>query len=74
MCQAVHWGYVIEGDLTVTYTDSTIERCTTGDVFHWPAGHSVRFNEDAELILFSPQDSHGAVLDHIANKIAAGAS
>ena len=70
-CHAPHWGYLIEGDVVVTYTDGTTERCTTGDVFHWPAGHSVRVDEDAELILFSPQVSHGAVMDHIAAKIAA---
>lgn len=70
-CQAPHWGYVINGDLVVTYTDGTDETCTTGDVFYWPPGHSVRVNQDADLILFSPQDSHGAVIDHIADKLAA---
>ena len=70
-CQAQHWGYVIEGDVTVTYTDGSSERCVTGDVFHWPAGHSVRVDRDAELILFSPQHSHGAVMDHIADQLAA---
>ncbi len=71
-CQAPHWGYVIEGDVVVTYTDGASEHCVAGDVFHWPAGHSVRVEQDAELILFSPQDSHGAAMDHIAAKIAAG--
>ena len=70
-CQAPHWGYVISGDVVVTYTDGTDETCTTGDVFYWPPGHSVRVNQDADLILFSPQDSHGAVIDHIAGKLAA---
>ena len=74
LCQSVHWGYVIDGDLVVTYTDGETERCTTGDVFHWPAGHTVRVDEDAELILFSPQAEHGAVIDHIAGKLAASAS
>ena len=69
-CHAPHWGYMIECDLVVTYTDGNTEQCTTGDVFHWPAGHSVRVNEDAEIILFSPQVSHGAVMDHIAAKLA----
>lgn len=69
-CHAPHWGYLIEGDVVVTYTDGTTERCTTGDVFHWPAGHSVAVSQDAELILFSPQVSHGAVMDHIAEKLA----
>jgi hypothetical protein len=70
-CHAPHWGYVIAGRVVVTYTDGGTESCATGDVFHWPAGHSVRVEDDAELILFSPQDSHGAVMDHIASKLAA---
>jgi len=71
-CTAPHWGYVIEGDVVVTYTDGALDRCTTGDVFYWPAGHSVRVEQDAELILFSPQVSHGAVMDHIGAKLAGG--
>lgn len=70
-CASPHWGYVIEGEVVVTYTDGEVERCSTGDVFHWPAGHSVRVDHDAELVLFSPQDSHGAVMDHIAARLAA---
>lgn len=71
-CHSPHWGYLIQGELVVSYTDGTTEQCTTGDVFHWPAGHSVRADADAEIILFSPQDSHGAVMDHITAKLAAG--
>ncbi len=70
-CQSSHWGYVISGDLTVTYTDSTTERCVTGDVFHWPAGHSVRADADAELILFSPQREHGEVIEHVRRQLVA---
>jgi hypothetical protein len=69
-CDSPHWGYVIQGEVVVTYTDGSDERCATGDVFHWPAGHSVRVEQDAELILFSPQESHGAVMDHIAARLA----
>ncbi len=64
-CQSPHWGYVINGDVVVSYTDGSSDRCATGDVFHWPAGHSVRVEQDADLILFSPQDEHGAVIDHL---------
>jgi hypothetical protein len=70
VCHAPHWGYLISGDVVVSYRDGSTERCTGGDVFHWPAGHSVRVDDDAELILFSPQVSHGAVMDHIAAKLA----
>lgn len=69
VCQSAHWGYLLEGDLVVTYADGSEERCTTGDVFHWPAGHSVRVEQDAELVLFSPQDDHTPVIDHIRGKV-----
>lgn len=70
MCHAPHWGYVIAGTVVVTYADDSTETCTTGEVFHWPAGHSVRVEEDADLILFSPAHEHGEVLDHIAGMLA----
>lgn len=69
LCHAPHWGYVISGDLVVTYADDSIDRCVGGDVFHWPAGHSVRVEQDAEVILFSPQVEHLAVIDHMARKL-----
>ena len=71
LCQSTHWGYMIEGALVVSYGDGSSDRCTTGDLFHWPAGHSVRVETDAEVILFSPQVEHGAVLDHMLEKLAA---
>lgn len=70
-CQAAHWGYLISGDVTVTYTDGTQETCVAGDVFHWPAGHSVRTQLDAEIVLFSEQAEHRAVIEHIQHQVAA---
>jgi len=69
-CHADHWGYMIAGDLVVTYRDGSEEACVAGDVFYWHPGHSVRVNTDAELILFSPQVEHGAVIDHILEKMS----
>src|SRR3954463_4527270 len=63
-CQAPHWGYMLSGSLVVSYTDGTTEQCSAQDLFHWPPGHSVRVVDDAEVVLFSPQDSHGEVMDH----------
>ena len=68
-CASAHWGYVIAGELVVSYRDGTAERCSGGDVFHWPPGHSVRVERDAELVLFSPQDDHSPVIEHIARKL-----
>ena len=71
-CQAPHWGYMVSGAVVVTYTDGTTEQCSAQDLFHWPPGHSVRVVDDAEVILFSPQDSHGQVMDHMLARMAGG--
>ena len=71
-CQSAHWGYVVAGSVLVTYTDGSGEQCSTGDVFHWPPGHSVRVVDDAELVIFSPQADHVPVLDHIVAKMSGG--
>jgi hypothetical protein len=68
-CQAPHWGYVLDGHLTVTYTDGSVDTCVGGDVFYWPAGHSVSVVEDAEVVLFSPHADHAAVLHHMREQM-----
>jgi hypothetical protein len=70
-CQAPHWGYMLSGQVVVSYTDGTHETCSGHDLFHWPAGHSVRVVEDAEVILFSPQVQHADVMDHMLEQMAA---
>jgi hypothetical protein len=69
-CQSPHWGYLLEGELVVSYTDGSEETVRGGDMFYWPPGHSVRIAIDAEIILFSPQHEHGVVMDHINSQIA----
>jgi hypothetical protein len=68
-CNAPHWGYMLQGEVTVRYGDGTEERIRAGDLFYWPPGHTVRVGEDAEFVLFSPQDEHTHVLDHINRKL-----
>jgi hypothetical protein len=68
-CQSVHWGYVQRGTAVVTYTDGASERCSAGDVFYWPSGHSVRIEEDAHIVMFSPAQAHGEVLDHLRSQL-----
>ena len=71
LCQSPHWGYLLQGKLTVTYADGTREGIKSGDLFYWPPGHTVKVGEDAEIILSSPQDEHSEVIDHILNKMGA---
>jgi hypothetical protein len=70
LCQAPHWGYIIKGGLTVTYKDGEKEDVQSGDLFYWPPGHTVKVNEDAEFVLFSPQHEHTPVMEHINRKLS----
>ena len=71
-CHSAHWGYMVAGEVVVTYRDASDEHCAAGDMFYWPPGHSVRVITDAEVAMFSPQDEHTPVLDHILAKMAGG--
>ena len=69
LCDSPHWGFVMSGGLVLTYADQPEETLSGGDLFFWPAYHSVRVTEDAEVILFSPHSTHLAVVDHMAQKL-----
>ncbi|MBI5083792.1 MAG: cupin domain-containing protein [Acidobacteria bacterium] len=69
-CQAPHWGYLIEGEITVTYADGSKETVHAGDLFYWPPGHTVAVTRDAEIILFSPEREHCAVIEHLLKQLA----
>jgi len=68
-CAAPHWGYLLQGVVVVSYADGSEETVVTGDLFYWPPGHSVRVEDNAEVILFSPTHSHRVVLDHMREKM-----
>ncbi len=70
LCQSPHWGYLIEGKVTVIYKGGREETVSGGDIFYLEPGHTVKVGEDAEMILFSPQDEHCAVVDHMAKRLA----
>lgn len=70
LCQCPHWGYVVSGRVIVSYGDGTTETCSGGELIHWPAGHSVRAEEDSELVLFSPQVDHQPVIAHMGERLA----
>lgn len=70
LCQSPHWGYMIDGEVTVSYGNGTEETVVAGELFYWPPGHSVRVGVDAEIILFSPQVEHCAVVDHMKCRLS----
>lgn len=68
-CQAPHWGYMVSGEVVVTFTSGTAETCQENDLFYWPPGHTVRVVRDAEIVLFSPQHEHAHAMDHMLDKM-----
>ena len=70
MCQCPHWGYVVQGAITVLYKGGEEETVRTGDLFYWPPGHSVRADEDTDIVMFSPQKEHSEVIEHILRKVS----
>lgn len=68
-CQCPHWGYVIRGRLTTTDAEGASETVGAADLFYWPPGHNVRVDEDAEIVMFSPQHEHSHVIDHMIRKV-----
>jgi hypothetical protein len=63
-CPCPHWGYMIEGALTMRTPDG--ERTyTAGQAFYWPPGHVPVAIEDCSYVDFSPTEELRAVTDHI---------
>ena len=72
LCQCPHWGFVLSGQLTTTDAEGIEETVQTNDLFYWPPGHNVRVDADAEVVMFSPQDEHTRVIEHMREKAHAG--
>ena len=50
-------------------SDDIQEVVNPGDLFYWPPGHNVIVTEDVEIIMFSPQNEHNIVLNHMIEKL-----
>lgn len=68
-CQCPHWGYVMEGRIRVSYEDGTEEIVEGGEIYHWPAGHTVVIEEAVRMVEFSPHDQMSEVLAHVVGKL-----
>ena len=69
-CQCPHWGYILKGAIHVRYSNGEEEVCRAGEMFHWPAGHTVWVKEDTSFVEFSPKKELKHVYDHIGNTLA----
>jgi len=69
LCQCPRWGYVLRGQITTTDANGGRETVYANDLFHWPTGHNVKVDRDAEIIMFSPQQEHSRVITHMIEKV-----
>lgn len=69
LCQCPHWGFVLKGQLTTTDATGAQETVRAHDLFYWPAGHNVRVDADAEIVMFSPEHPHTRVIDHMRRQV-----
>jgi hypothetical protein len=53
-CQEQHWGYILKGSITMSYTDGTKETLSTGQAYYIKPGHNGLVDEDVELVEFTP--------------------
>ena len=67
-CQCPHWGFVLRGQITTTDSNGKRETVKPNDLFYWPPGHNVKVEEDAEIIMFSPEREHTLVVNHMIEK------
>lgn len=68
LCQCPHWGFLLSGEITTTDANGVQENVSANDIFYWPAGHNVKVNANAEIIMFSPQHEHTHVINHMIEK------
>jgi hypothetical protein len=70
VCDCPHWGFVLRGKITTTDATGKTETVNKDDLFYWPPGHNVRVEEDADIVMFSPQREHTRVIDHMRAKVS----
>ena len=69
LCQCPHWGYLLSGKITTTDAEGIEEIVNAKELFYWPSGHNVKVNDDAEIVMFSPQHEHTHVINHMIEKV-----
>jgi len=55
-CQEPHWGYILQGSVTMRYTDGSSETLAAGDAYYIRPGHNAHVDEDVDLVEFTRAD------------------
>ena len=65
-CQSPHWGYVISGSLRIVNSDGSEYTVGPGQAYYMEPGHVPHFDEDVELVEFSPAEARRKTMEHAA--------
>ena len=69
VCSCPHWGQVLEGSITIRYSDGTQETSSAGDVYSWPAGHVGWTDTGVVFLELSPTQQILPVLEHLGAQL-----
>jgi hypothetical protein len=64
LCPCPHWGYMLEGRLSMR-TATGEQTYQAGQAFYWAPGHAPAALEDCAYVDFSPTQEFAAVIRHI---------
>jgi hypothetical protein len=74
LCHCPHYGYVFKGRLRCIYpgTDWPDEIAVAGDVYFFPSGHTLVYEEPSEILELNPAAALESVMDHFERMLAGG--
>lgn len=70
LCQCPHWGYVLKGRIRIKHPDSD-QVVTSGELFYVEPAHVPYFEEDTQMIEFSPKEPWYSMIAQISKNLAA---
>jgi cupin len=69
LCPCPHWGYVLQGQLRVTFVDHE-EVYNAGDVFYVAPGHRPVIGAHTEFVEFSPAEPYRHMMEVVKHNVA----
>src|SRR5262245_18050266 len=71
-CSCPHWGYMLQGRMTVHFGDRS-ESYGPGDAFYMPPGHVPEADGGTQFVMFSPADELAATNEAVMKGMQAHA-
>ncbi len=69
LCQCPHWGYLLKGRLRIRHADHD-QIVTSGELFYVEPGHAPYFEEDTEMVEFSPKEPWVSMIATVGKNMA----